>query len=399
MKLKYIDALRGLAIIGVLVVHCSHAGSDENLPEIMRSVVFNGAHGVQLFYVASAFTLFLSLANRKASEQNGWLKFYVRRFFRIAPMYYLGVCYYLWQDGLGPRFWLGDATRISEWNVLSNLTFIHGFNPYWISSIVPGGWSIAVEMLFYCLLPLLFLKITNANQAFAFVLITLLIRIVLQFLLNRFPLIASEELWTHYLYVYFPNQLPVFGLGILLYFLTTKASELSLSPLVVFLSFFVLAAHLVGMPLLPNHILFGIAFVVLAIALSRFEFKIFVNPVVVYLGKVSYSMYLVHFAVLYWLGKYGFVDYVAISGPSAAILNYVIRLLVLGALTVSLASLFYSTVELPMQRMGSKLINRFHDRNKPRLVTGGVAAVQSEIGGRTFAEHPQAEKTLEQKSA
>ena len=104
MKLKYIDALRGLAIMGVLIVHCGQKGFNDALPDIIQSVILNGAHGVQLFYVASAFTLFISLANQDALGKNMWTHFFARRFFRIAPMYYLGICYYLWQDGFGERY-------------------------------------------------------------------------------------------------------------------------------------------------------------------------------------------------------------------------------------------------------------------------------------------------------
>jgi peptidoglycan/LPS O-acetylase OafA/YrhL len=363
MKLRYIDALRGVAIMGVLIVHCGQKGSNENLPSLVQSIILNGAHGVQLFYVASAFTLFLSLANRKGLDNSPWFSFFVRRFFRIAPMYYLGICYYLWQDGFGPRYWLGDAPEVTGWNVLSNFTFLHGFNPYWITSVVPGGWSIAVEMFFYCMVPLLFLRIRSAQQALALVLITLLIRSVLQFILNRVHVIGSEQLWDHYLYMYLPSQLPVFALGILFYFIVRDNYRLSVSPLLILISFLVLAADLAGISLLPNHFLFAIAFVVLAIALSKSEFKLFVNSILVYIGKVSYSMYLVHFAVLYWMDKTGFVDFLPATGPMEAIINFGVRLLFLTAISVVVSTFFYHVIELPGLRLGSRLMLR-QDRAK-----------------------------------
>ena len=366
MKLKYIDALRGLAIMGVLIVHCGQKGSNEALPVIIQSAILNGAHGVQLFYVASAFTLFLSIANQKALGKNMWSQFFARRFFRIAPMYYLGICYYLWQDGFGERYWLGDASHITVSNVIANIFFVHGFNPYWITSVVPGGWSIAVEMMFYCLIPLLFCRITNTQQAFRLLLIVLLIRAALQFALIRIPLIESERLWTHYLYFYFPNQLPVFVLGIILYFIVRDGYKTVLSPAIILAAFFFLIAHLVGIPLLPNHVLFSVAFVVLAVALSRYPFRILVNDVMVYIGRVSYSLYLVHFAVLFWLERVGLVDFINISGVSGALVNFSIRLLVLTILSVAIASVTYHLVELPMQRIGKKLIHRRTEPSRQR---------------------------------
>jgi peptidoglycan/LPS O-acetylase OafA/YrhL len=376
MKLKYIDALRGLAIMGVLLVHCGQYGANEDLPSIIQSMILNGAHGVQLFYVASAFTLFLTLANRHAPEKYPWFNFFIRRFFRIAPMYYIGICYYLWQDGFGARYWLGDADHITTGNIFSNFFFFHGFNPYWITSLVPGGWSIAVEMLFYCLIPLLFLKIKNTRQAFQFFLIALFMRAALQFLLNRFPLIENERLWVEYLYMYFPSQLPVFALGILLYFVVKENYRIAVSPALILLSFFILIAQFVGIPLLPNHILFSIAFVVLAIALSKNEFKMFVNPVFIYIGKVSYSMYLVHFAVLYWLDKMDFVNFLTVTNALDAVVNYGIRLFALTVLTVVISSVFYKTIELPMQHIGRKLIYKINNKPSAGPAISGLPLLQ-----------------------
>src|SRR6478609_5461661 len=174
-KIAFVDALRGFAILGVLVVHCGQIGTNK-YPEVIQNIIINGAIGVQLFFVASAFTIFLTYGNKLHREANPTFNFFIRRFFRIAPMYYCGIIYFLWQDGFGSRYWLGDASSVSVWNVLSNIFFVHSLNPYWITSVVPGGWSIAVEVCFYCLLPLLFQKIRNLNQALALFLFTILLR-------------------------------------------------------------------------------------------------------------------------------------------------------------------------------------------------------------------------------
>ena len=83
---QYLDALRGIAALLVLSVHMS-----------MLSVLLNGrgfsigAYGVQLFYILSALTLFLSSSKRFSSEERPIFKFFIRRFFRIAPLFYLTV--------------------------------------------------------------------------------------------------------------------------------------------------------------------------------------------------------------------------------------------------------------------------------------------------------------------
>ena len=59
-------------------------------PESLLKTIFGfGGYGVQLFFVASAMTLCMSLENNYGKSR--WLmKYIVRRYFRIAPMYYLG---------------------------------------------------------------------------------------------------------------------------------------------------------------------------------------------------------------------------------------------------------------------------------------------------------------------
>jgi peptidoglycan/LPS O-acetylase OafA/YrhL len=361
-KLRYVDALRGLAITGVLLVHCGLYGSgDRLLPSLFRTIVSSGSLGVQLFFVVSAFTLFLSFRHRMGMEKAPVRNFFIRRFFRIAPMYYLGICFYLWLDGSGPRFWLGDASGISTGNIVSNFLFLHGFNPYWINSLVPGGWMIAVEMLFYCLVPLLALRIANKRQAINFLLVALVARLALEVLLSKIPLISDAQLWGKYLKLYLPNQMPVFALGILMFFLIRKEHEegdrAAIRPLPLVISTVLLIAQFaLGIQALPPHVVCGMAFIVLGIALGRREFVVLVNPVFVHLGRVSYSMYLVHFAVLHWLATFGGGDYLPVTDSSSAMINYMIRLCILATTTVAVATMFYWLVEQPTQRIGRKLV-------------------------------------------
>ncbi len=368
-KLNYIDALRGIAIGGVLVVHCGQTGRN-NYPAILQNIIVNGALGVQLFYVASAFTIFLTFADRVEKEINHTTNFFIRRFFRIAPMYYAGIAYFLCQDGFGARYWLGDATEVSAWNILSNVFFVHGFNPYWITSVVPGGWSIAVEMSFYCLVPFLFLRIRNLNQSIQFFVFSILLRMALQTLLHRSPLIASDRLWDEYLFFYLPNQLPVFACGIILYFLvTTQRKEWHVDPIVVFflsLMFLAqLATHTVF--IFPIHIQFGMAFIVLGYALSLKEFYALVNPVTIYLGKISYSMYLVHFAILYGLTRFNYVDWIPADSAFGSLVNFGLRLCVLVSLTALVSTITYRLVEVPFQNIGKKIIRRRENAHRATL--------------------------------
>src|SRR5258708_32803586 len=91
----YIDALRGYAILMVIAVHTSEAFPD--LPSSLSKILSQGARGVQLFFVTSALTLSLSWVAR----QENAAEFYIRRFFRIAPMFWIAVVVFRCINGTG----------------------------------------------------------------------------------------------------------------------------------------------------------------------------------------------------------------------------------------------------------------------------------------------------------
>jgi len=354
MRLKYIDALRGLAILAVVIVNTSRYGFNE-YPAFFESFINQGERGVQLFFVVSAFTLFLSYQYRL--KQGGQIvkNFFIRRYFRIAPLYYIGILYYLWQDGFGPRFWLGDEAFVSSMNVLSNFLFVHGVYPSWITSIVPGGWSITVEMMFYMLIPFLVSRVKNLNHAIHFTLVTLVSAQLLKALAFEFPLIENFPLWKSYLNLYLPAQLPVFGCGFIAFFMVikeeTKISKFNMGALSIFLF-----ADLIWNKTIPPNISFGFAFLLLLVILSKYTFKVIVNAPIRFLGTISYSLYLVHFAILYWLNHFGMVDLISTDSPLLAILNYALRLMLVFIIAVPISYITYRLIEQPMQKVGKRLI-------------------------------------------
>jgi len=358
-KLKYITILRALAILAVLVVHVRQqsAGIDHLHPFII-SIMDNGARGVQLFYILSAFTLFLSFSYRNNNENTPIKNYFIRRFFRIAPLYYLAIIYYLWQDGTGPRYWLGNSPGISLGNIISNFTFTHGFSPYWIASLVPGGWSVAIEVVFYCMLPLLFRYIKNLQQAVLFTLATLLLRFVLLLIFERYCLITDRRLWSEYLFLYLPNQLPVFSLGIILYYLLNDNTGFKINSKTLLAAFVMLA---VGISIQHDQVLseifyFGLTFLLLIIALQRYQPWLLFNPIFTYIGNISYTIYLTHWSVIYFVNKYKIINIYHATNEPSAFLNFILNYTIILSLTIVVSTMLYYTVELPMQKAGSKLI-------------------------------------------
>jgi len=367
-KYAYIDALRGIAILGVLLIHNAQYGNSNNYHPLFMVFIQQGARGVQLFYMLSALTLFLSMESRKGTEKYPIINFFIRRFFRIAPLFYLSVIYYLGQDGFGSRYWLGDAPNITIYNLLATLTFTNGLNPYWINSIVPVGWSVAIEMNFYLLLPFLFKKIKNIQTALWVTLVMLLGSQVIVYWLSKNILITDHRLWQDYLFLFFPTQSPVFLLGIVLFYLVDKKevhfredNVVKIFDYPIFLLFFgiVLLAHFATGIILPSHFLSSIALAIIIYSLYLNPCKALVNSFTTFIGRLSFSIYLTHFGVLHIMKKLSIVDFVELS-----IFNFIIRYFVLLCLCTIMSSITYKLVEKPGQNLGKKLISMIENKQK-----------------------------------
>ena len=127
-KLNVIDSVRGWAILLVIIVHT--AGAMSLLPYPVKKMTNLGWYGVQLFFIASAVTLLLSM-HRSLDAGKPFVvgSFFRRRFWRIAPMYYFGALFYF--------FMRPPEEAFSFSQLLLSLTFINSWHPDWLG-VTPG---------------------------------------------------------------------------------------------------------------------------------------------------------------------------------------------------------------------------------------------------------------------
>lgn len=140
-----LDGLRALAVFGVLVHHF--------LPQkfYLNSIFHWGSFGVRLFFVLSGFLITgillrcrdkIALANQDAVFTIG--RFYIRRFIRIFPIYYLTVAItalVAFKSVKDSAFWHLTYT--------SNIYFSSGD---W-DAVLSHFWTLAVEEQFYLIWP------------------------------------------------------------------------------------------------------------------------------------------------------------------------------------------------------------------------------------------------------
>jgi len=348
-KINFIDALRGYAVLAVVLVHSLNGDRDI----VFHNVILLGAKGVQLFYTLSAFTLFLSFNVRRETDY-ATQNFFIRRFFRIAPMFYLAIVYYLIQD-INVSYSDNDFRRITSWSVVSHFFLLHSLSPYWENSVVPGGWSVGVEVIFYMICPLLFALIKNLRAAITVYFITLIMgQAIYLYLLNN-PLIEFTETWKLYLYTFFPTQLPVFMLGIVGYYIVKSERYVAIMALIglyVCGAAFLILQYISNKYMntefeLLNNMVFGTLFITLIFGLSIRSIPIISNKPVQFIGKISYSMYLTHFAVVHLIDVLG-LNYLFLN----VTMSFLVRFLLILSGTVIVSYFFYKTIELPFIKIG-----------------------------------------------
>ena len=362
-SLRSLDALRGWAILGVVAVHSTELIPPKSL--FLANLFDHGKKGVQLFFVVSAISLLFSLQSRWTMERNPVRNFFLRRYFRIAPLFYVAIVLSLWFDGLTPRDAAPDG--LHWWYVPLTFLFANGWFPQAQNSVVPGGWSIAAETTFYLCLPFLFRRIRDLRGA----LVLFALGILWSFLwkLGMYRALAGLYPGDHFqivrvfVYLHFFGQLPVFFAGILA-FQWLRAPPTGRSGVARWVGALTLPVLVIGESLTGkelNHLAYAAACAIFAISLIRFEStrsSPFLHPVIVAFGTRSYGIYLCHFYVLRAMA--------AIKGPMESAFPDLPGqwtwplgiLLVVYAASFGIASGLQRWLERPSMRLGRRLIAR-----------------------------------------
>lgn len=312
-----LDLLRGFAISMVVLTHCSHVAASI-VPGLQAFSFQYGELGVQLFFIVSGYTMMLTFGDR--IDAPAVRSFYIRRAFRIVPLFWVAAAFYLLLPPLPEsRFWAPHGIGATE--TILTLLFLQWSSPTAFNSVVPGGWSIAVEMQFYLLFPLLLYVFRKRNGPVICYAAIAIISVVAQIAVDHVltprmaaSLPANEAyLAAGFYYCWLPHQLICFGFGILLY----EALELKTRPTTGAL--LLIGASLFSVWTCEVIVVALVAFAVLALNMRLSLFGL--------LGRHSYAIYLFHF-VFVWLFSEAFpadlaLMSVMVMGASLA-LSYVV---------------------------------------------------------------------------
>lgn len=311
-QLNALDGLRGMACLIVLLSHTSNEGIYFSDYLDFSGI---GKSGVYLFFILSSFLLTYPFVvkGKDAFSRHFIISYFVRRFFRIYPLYVVYLLFALVTSHLLGRILHVDKVIGIPFNLTIGEFIKHLF-------LIQGkgvAWSILVEFKFYFLLPFLgfAFAVVLKNRLLPVILLTLALIGFCQWMWPPSESTVNEIRVGYYL--------PIFFMGSMLsvvyrYWQTNRLIENQRIVLFVeILGFLAGAALIVMTPSISSRlfgqtvprdfyhkefVLYGLLWsVVVFAAIAGFGIlrRLFELNVLRYLGFISFSMYLLHIVPLF----------------------------------------------------------------------------------------------------
>jgi peptidoglycan/LPS O-acetylase OafA/YrhL len=371
-RLAFIDVLRGVAILGVVIVHAAQAteflfsSSPKSINGNLTYVLSLGKYGVELFFVISGYLL-CSIYFDKQNEGFAYRKYFQKRAARILPLWFL----FLLVHTLINYFIINENPNL-QFETLESLiaaTLIAVFFLSWINSdiwnqILPGDWSIHAELFHYLAFTLFY--VLSAKQIVKYFIFICYFTVIIGFVSNAGLLDDKEFLneafqaWKRLnlfsTFIYFLLGMAIFKL----FPYVTSRRGVELKQEIIKLGVGKILGLAACIPFLPLN--FGkniecIGFLILAVTVAGL---IFLNAAstrfLKTLGKYSYFIYFFHFVIL---------DVIRMCfHPKKEILNldnvwahpiiFALVLLLVLLISMPFGALSYRFIESPILRLSRK---------------------------------------------
>ena len=305
-RITELDGLRGIAILLVVSFHYINNQLSDNTDKLSRGVAkvtSFGWVGVDLFFVLSGFLIGNVLIRNKTSPRY-FKTFYIRRIVRIIPNYFLLLIIFtvIWNMPYFERnYFFAEHGSIPLW---SYFLMVHNIFMAHYDSLGNRGlsisWSIGIEEQFYLFFPFLVYYLKKKWLPL------LLICLILGASLIR-------SLFTTWVpqYVLLPSRMDGLSLGFLIAYaysegLLIKHKVILGKVLGIFLAILLFACAFIYWKYddlgVMKFTLFGLIFsIFLVFALifpNTWYGSLLRNKILMWVGTISYSLYLFHYAIL-----------------------------------------------------------------------------------------------------
>lgn len=285
---------------------------------------------VAAFFVVSGYLVYGSFANSPEISLQKMGSFYIKRFFRIYPLYAALILaqtiFMAWFLGANAR--LADVIKYLG----SNLVFANFISPdmggllsgLHNNSINPSLWTLKIEVMFYLAVPLLWWLVNRYGVK------TLVVIYVLSTIFAAIALYYGHET----LAKQFPGQLRFFVVGIIIYIFRDKFNMASSKALIMALIVFAICSFRGVLPINSIYpLLVGALVFICALRLPVVELKY----------DISYGVYLIHAPLIQAALLLGIYE------------NNLVFLSLLWAVVYAVAFVAEKIIEIPMVRYGKKL--------------------------------------------
>lgn len=172
-----VELFRAIALLLVVLYHCWIQSGGAAIGNIFVDTIlpFGGSIGVTAFFVLSGYGIFRSLDKHPVKDLVEFKEYFLHRFHRIAPQYYLS---------LAVALLLSEGVYFSNagvGSIISHIFFVHNFSIDWHGSINGALWTMGVTVQFYLIAPILYFFVCRfpIKTMVISVLITTLSRIVI----------------------------------------------------------------------------------------------------------------------------------------------------------------------------------------------------------------------------
>lgn len=335
----------------------------QHFAKYIAKYFYTGYYGVDLFFVISGFlvTTVLLRSNENSFKEN-YVHFIGRRTLRIFPIYYLTILI----------LWLLSQTVVRE-NLVYLLTYT--FNYALISKPLPKSavshfWSLSVEEQFYLFWPF-FVLLLKKRTGVLFVVTMLMI--VIGYAQQVFSIFPSVN---RYNYVSLLTRMAPLGLGAA----GAIAANKNKLPHKLFTNTIVECAMLLLLVItLATSYTFKLPvlglcslYLVIKAAFYNFSFTLFnqclQHKMVMYIGTISYGIYVFHYPVLYYCNS--------VFDPFWANINFsflgsfqkytwhtwIIKLPLYSLLSIGLAALSFKYIETPILKLKDRFFKYEGDK-------------------------------------
>ena len=341
-RIRELDAFRGIAALGVCVFHLTMRYS------IAGKYFFSmGCMGVDMFFIVSGFVIFMTVEKSKSWETFAW-----NRFARLYPAYWFCVTLTAILFVVKNKFLIPDTNHqvTSHFFIryLANMTmFQHYFKQGDIDS---PYWTLIIEIVFYIFIAIMLItrKLKYISEV-GFVL-------ALFSACYSFNFISTNNFFIK-MTVALPliNYFPLFFAGIILY--KMKFEKVTAIRLGLYIATLIFQCMLFSHCYRNNDVIDiyqytgGLLFIYSSFLLLLFgKLRFLLNPVNLWLGKISYSLYLFHQFIGIDILMPGLMIYLKLNFWISACMSLIILLI--------LATLINKYIEIP-GRNYLKLIGPF----------------------------------------